>query len=184
LPRVIYAQVMEGEQMFSKLLHARAILAVVAGALLTSVIAAPATAAPLVSWRVIHGIVKANDSGHGVLGLPTLWTTMGGNATVDMGSGAIQFSVIGLNLAQGGGIGTIAPLGQVLGTISCLVGANNFSIESTQPVPINPQGDASFSGLLSIPVGCTPTNIAFFITVQNPGFPLQYLAFGSSRFTH
>jgi len=38
-------------------------LAVDAGALLISVITAPATAAPLVSWRIIHGIVTADDRG-------------------------------------------------------------------------------------------------------------------------
>src|SRR5436309_15568293 len=42
-------------------------LAVAAGAFLISGSAAPATASPLVSWRIIHGIVQPNDIVLGVI---------------------------------------------------------------------------------------------------------------------
>jgi hypothetical protein len=162
-------------------------LAVAAGALLISVITAPATAAPLVSWRVIHGIVTANDFGGGLQGDATEWTTMSGSATVDLGLQTIQFNVIGLTVAQNNPIGTTANTPQVAGTISCTPDGKVHDFASTQFVPLSPQGDASSGTLpISIPVSCTTSNISFFITIlsNSPPFGTVYIAFGASRFTH
>jgi hypothetical protein len=167
--------------------------AVAAGALLMSVIAAPATAAPLVSWRIIHGVVVAGDDVGGVFGDGNLWTNMSGSATVDMGSGTVQFNVVGLTVAQGKTIGTtddgglVGTVTSVHGAVGCTVGAVSAS-SFTQPVPLSPQGDAS-SGILpiSIPLQCTPSNVSFLITilVSGPGGGFEvYIAFGASRFTH
>jgi hypothetical protein len=165
-------------------------LAIAAGALLMSVIAAPATAAPLVSWRIIHGIVKAFDTAHGVPGDAIQWTTIVGNATIDMGAGIVQFTVTGLTMAEGDDIGTTGSSTRilrdsVLGAISCEVSPGSFQLELTQPVPLSPQGDASSGTLpIAIPLGCTPSNIAFFITALSGSKIAFYLAFGASRFTH
>jgi hypothetical protein len=164
-------------------------LVIAAGALLMSVTAAPATATPLVSWRVIHGIVRADDIAAGLEGALIQWTTMSGSATVDLGTGSVQFNVIGLTVAQGftvaqgDAIGTTDDVTQVFGTISCPNGVGGFNFSFTQAVPLSPQGDGSFSGPLSIPISCTPSNISFFITTQGTKH-IEYIAFGASRFTH
>jgi hypothetical protein len=161
-------------------------LAVAAGPLLMSMIAAPATAAPLVSWRIIHGVVATAENAHGLTGAGDQWTTIVGSATVDMGAGTLQFTVTGLTLAQGDDIGTTGSVTSVLGAISCSTGQASFQIELTQAVPLSPQGDAS-SGTLPIvvPAICTPSNIAFFITAVVSGSNIPpYMAFGASRFTH
>jgi hypothetical protein len=89
--------------------------------------AAPATAAPLVSWRFIHGIVKADDLVLGVInGALILWTTIIGNAAVDLGAGNVQFQVQGLTVAEGDTIGTTGDVTQVFGAIGCPTGGYQF----------------------------------------------------------
>jgi hypothetical protein len=163
----------------------RAILATAVTALLMSVIAAPATAQPLVSWRIINGIVKAGVGVDGFPGSGTLWTAVGGNATFNMGGQALQFSVIGLTLAEGDAIGTTGGVTEVRGGIGCKTGTSTAGAFTTA-VTLNSQGDASFSGPFNIPRECTSSNIAFFITLPPPDgiHPGAYIAFGSSRFTH
>jgi hypothetical protein len=132
-------------------------LAVAAAALLMSVIAAPATASPL-------------------------WTMMSGSATVDLGAQTVQFNVIGLTVAQGDAIGTTGGVTQVAGTVVCL----GFGASSTPFLPLSPQGDAS-SGVQSVvlPAGCTTSNMRFLIIRPLPVLPFaEYIAFGSSMFTH
>jgi hypothetical protein len=159
-------------------------LAVAASALLMSVIAAPATASPFVSWRMIHGVLKVPGVADGVGADSRLWTTINGSATVDLGSGTIQFNVLGLTLAEGDAIGTTGDVAQVFGFISCNLGGGAFTGVSTPGVPLSPDGMASFSGSLAIPGGCGGANTAFFITILSPPKTPPYIAFGASRFTH
>jgi hypothetical protein len=142
-------------------------VAVAAGALLMSVIAAPATAAPLVSWRMINGIVKAGDAALGVFGTIELWTTINGSATVDLGAGTLQFNVLGLTVAEGDAIGTTLGVTNVHGTIACKT-AGGATASVSASVPLGPDGNASFSGPITIPAACTASNIAFLITVPAP----------------
>jgi len=163
----------------------RFFLAVAAGALLMSVIAAPATASPLVSWRFINGLVDTTNPAHGVEPAGRPWTTITGNATIDLGAQTVQFQVTGLTLASGDAIGTTGNVTQVSGLISCPI-QGGFSFATTPTVALNPQGDATFSGTFLNPpsLTCTPSNVAFFIVIHTPPSAVTpYIAFGSSRFT-
>jgi hypothetical protein len=178
--------------------HARVKLfvAVTASALLMSAIASPA-AADSVRWRTIVGVVDTSNTTAGTppVTVPAVnvvgtilpggvpWTTLGGYASVDLITGRVEFEVHGLVLAGGAGIGAVpAALTAVYGTVACVVGTPPITYAvNTASVPLSAQGDASFSGtvsITSITTNCNSSNVAFLITIPANG---HWIANGAVR---
>jgi hypothetical protein len=135
-------------------------VAVTAGALLISAIASPA-AAQSVRWRTVVGVIQPGNVVGGITGGGQPWTTLGGNASVNLATSQVE--VRGLVLAGGNSIGTPGANTQVKGTLVCIVGATPVALD-TVAVPLDSRGDAEFSGSISpIPTTCTPSNVAFLI---------------------
>lgn len=90
--------------------------AAVGGVLFLSAFAAaggaPAATTPtIVSWERINGIVQAGNVVGGITGGGEPWSTLGGQATVDLTHSIMAFRVNGLVLAGGNFIGTPPPPG-------------------------------------------------------------------------
>jgi hypothetical protein len=144
-------------------------LAATAGALLAA-LALPAAAADSVRWRTIVGIEDAGANGNnavgGIMGGGQAWTTLGGQARVDLDSGHIEFEVRGLVLNGGNAIGTPDAINQVKGTLVCAAGAANQAVVDTPLVTLTAQGDAEFEGdVAPLPAVCTPQNVAFLVRI-------------------
>jgi hypothetical protein len=134
----------------------RMMMAVAAGALFMSAIAGPASAQN-VKWQNIVGIVQAGNIvgsfttppscpvppatpvGVGCInggGQP--WTTLGGQAKVNLSNSKLEFEVNGLVLAGGNSIGTPDTITSVQGTLICIVGtATSNVILNTTSVPLS-----------------------------------------------
>jgi len=121
----------------------------------------PSTASDTTRWKTIIGIIQAGNVVDGITGGGQPWSALDGAARVDLGNGEIEFDVRGLVLAGGGNIGNPGGLAQVAGTIACGAGAT----ASTALVPLTAQGDAKFSGRISVPLGCTSANVVFLVTI-------------------
>jgi hypothetical protein len=149
---------------------------VMAGALLTSVLASP-VAAETVRWRTIIGIIQAGNLVGNITGGGQPWSTLGGRAKADLAAGRVDFEVEGLVLAGGNTIGTPGAVNQVKGTLICDPGGANVTID-TVLVPLSPQGDAEFSGSVGpIPSTCTSSNVAFLVRIAAG----RWIANGSVR---
>lgn len=137
------------------------------GLLLTGIAAARAdNDSNNVSWRRVIGIIQAGNAVGKITGGGQPWSTLGGEAHVNLKSGHIEFEVRGLALAGGNAIGTPDAINQVKGTIVCGAGTPAEITADTPLVPLSPQGDAEFEGKFdSLPAVCTPTNIAFLVRV-------------------
>jgi len=150
----------------------KAFVAVAAGALLMSAIAGPA-AADNVKWQTIVGTVQAGNLVGGTVSPPAItgggqpWTTLEGEANVDLATGHTEFEVHGLVLAGGNSIGTPDTVTQVRGTFVCVVPAPGTNVViDTALVPLSSTGDAQFSGSVgAIQTPCSASNIAFLIRV-------------------
>jgi hypothetical protein len=144
----------------------RAFVAVAAGVSLMSAVAGPA-AADGVKWQAIIGIVQAANVVGGIGGGGQPWTTLEGQAKVDLATGQMEFEVHGLVLAGGDTIGTPGAVSQVKGTLVCIVPAPATNVVIDSPlVSLSSTGDAQFSGAVgAIPTSCNPTNIAFLIRI-------------------
>ncbi|HET7826206.1 MAG TPA: hypothetical protein VFK90_12800, partial [Anaeromyxobacter sp.] len=59
-----------------------------------------------VKWQTIIGIMQAGNVVAGIPGGGQPWSTLGGNATVNLSNGRVNFRVDGLVLAGGNTIGT------------------------------------------------------------------------------
>jgi hypothetical protein len=96
------------------------------------------------------------------------WSTLGGEAHVNLRSGSIDFEVRGLALAGGNVIGTPGAVNQVKGTIVCGAGTlTQVVVVDTRLVPLSPQGDAEFEGHIGpFPSLCTPANVAFLVRTE------------------
>jgi hypothetical protein len=137
-------------------------VAVAASALLMSAIASPASAQN-VRWRTVIGVVQAGNVVGGITGGGQPWSTLGGNASVNLATARVEFEVRGLVLAGGNSIGTPGANTQVKGTLVCIVVGTTVALD-TVAVPLDSRGDAEFSGSIGpIPTTCTPTNVAFLI---------------------
>jgi hypothetical protein len=171
---------------------ARMMMAVAAGALFMSAIAGSASAQN-VKWQNIVGIVQAGNIVGSFTTPPSCpapfvgcingggqpWTTLGGQAKVNLSNGQLEFLVNGLVLAGGNAIGTPDGITTVQGTLICIVGtaASNVILQ-TALVPLSPTGDAQFSGSLGpISTSCQPSNVAFLITIPAG----RWIANGSVR---
>ena len=129
--------------------------------------------ADVAHWQSVIGIVQGGNvvgSGIGAItGVPGPWSAQGGHVAVDLTHGKIQFDVRGLVFAAGNAIGTPGTVAQVMGTLVCdtdgsaSAGRNSILVE-TPLVDLDDEGNAHFSGNVSMPVVCaTEPDIAFLI---------------------
>jgi hypothetical protein len=145
---------------------------VVGAALLLTLLAGGSQAANItppsgtfVHWESILGIVDPMNTVGGVTGAGLPWSTLGGQAAVDLTNGTVEFEVHGLVLAAGNAIGTPGAVTQVAGTLVCNAAATP-TVVSTSPVTLDAQGNAAFKGTFSASTdACTATSVAFLITV-------------------
>jgi len=127
----------------------------------------------VVRWQSVIGIIQGGNvvgSGTGaVTGAPGPWSAQGGHIAVDLTHGKIQFTVRGLVFAAGNSIGNTGTVAQVKGTLVCDTDGsaspgNNSVLVDTPLVDLDEDGDAYFSGSVSMPVLCaTEPDIAFLI---------------------
>jgi hypothetical protein len=147
-------------------------ITMMASALLMSAIAPPA-AADTVRWRNIIGIIEAGNLVGNIGGGGQPWSTLGGQATVDLPTGRVEFEVQGLVLAGGNAVGNTDGISQVKGTLVCIVpvvsATNPPTISTvaidTELVPLSPEGDAKFSGMISTNPACNSSNVAFLVRI-------------------
>jgi hypothetical protein len=159
---------------------ARASLLVAATALIVSAFASPAAAQP-VKWRTIIGIIQAGNTVGGITGGGQPWSTLGGQASVDLSSGQAEFDVRGLVLAGGNSIGTPGAVNQVKGTLVCISGTLVQTFD-TPAVPLSARGDAEFQGNIGpIATTCTPTNVAFLVRLVAVAPNDRWIANGAVR---
>jgi len=126
-------------------------------------------------WATVIGIMQAGNtvgSGTGqVQGGGQPWSTLGGNASVDLRNGRVDFEVRGLVLAGGNTIGTPGAITEVKGTLVCdtngSAGGGNSVLVDTPLVPLDEEGDARFHGPVGpLPPACTSeSDIAFLIRI-------------------
>jgi hypothetical protein len=141
----------------------------------------------VVSWRNIAGVITApgvdnpvaviTDGNNNVLSkissgtLP--WVTRDGAASVNLATGAVEFSVRGLVLIGGNASGTAGPINQVTGTLVCNPGSTDINqpqaILDTPPVALSALGNASFSGQLTDSVP-SPCDSPLFLIRIGPAF--------------
>ena len=124
------------------------------------------------TWKAIKGIVQANNVVNGISGGGQPWSTLSGEASVDLRRGEIEFEVRGLVLAGGDTIGTPGPVTAVTATIVCGAGVT----ASTPPIPLSAQGDAHFEGEIVVPAACTSSNVNFLLLAGT-----KWIANGSVR---
>ena len=156
-----------------------------------------------VSWARIVGIVvpqgivgrpaTGGDCVPGidcVLGTPAAWTVTSGIVTLDLEQGRLNFEVRGLVLADDPSftnIGTRGTITRVKGTLVCNdTEPGAPELVDTDAVALSPQGNARFSGLISLPPSCTdqPRDIVFLIRIAEaePDFLVdRWNAFGAVR---
>ena len=142
----------------------RALSTAAASAILLFALASPA-AADGTRWRTIVGIEQAGNLVGTIAGGGQPWTTLGGEARVDLSGGHVEFEVRGLVLNGSNAIGTPDAITQVRGTLVCDAGAKDQAIADTPLVTLSAQGDAEFEGDITIPPTCTPANVAFLVRI-------------------
>ncbi len=120
-------------------------------------------------WATIIGIVQANNVVGVVQGGGQPWSTLGGNVTVDLAHGRIDFDVRGLVFAGGNAIGTPGPITHVKGTLVCDVDGSGgaAALVDTPLVTLDDEGNARFHGSVgALPAPCTSEpDIAFLIRI-------------------
>ena len=123
-------------------------------------------------WQSAIGIIQGGNvvgSGTGaVTGAPGPWSAQGGHITADLTHGRIEFDVRGLVFAAGNAIGNTGTVAQVKGTLVCdtdgSASAGNSILVDTPLVTLDEEGDAHFSGNVTMPAVCaTEPDIAFLI---------------------
>jgi len=151
----------------------RTSLIVSLAALATGVAAQSASAQDdVIRWQSIIGIIQGGNvvgTGSGqVTGAPGPWSTHSGHVKVDLSRGRVDFDVEGLVFAAGNTIGTTGTVNQVKGTLVCdtdgSASGGNSTIVDTPPVTLDEQGDARFTGTVTMPAVCSmEPDIAFLI---------------------
>ena len=138
---------------------------------------AHAQQADVVRWQSVIGIIQGGNvvgSGTGaVTGAPGPWSAQGGHVTVDLTHGKVQFDVRGLVFAAGNSIGNTGTVSQVRGTLVCDTdgsaspGKNSILVE-TPLVDLDDEGNARFSGNVTVPAVCeTQPDMAFLIRLPS-----------------
>jgi hypothetical protein len=96
------------------------------------------------------------------------WSTLGGQAYINLSTGLLAFDVKGLVLAGGNTIGTPGSITEVKGTLVCSPTSNNPEVIDTPLVPLDAQGNASFYGRIAdvAAAGCSPTDVDFLIRIS------------------
>ena len=141
----------------------------------------------VVNWRNIVGVITApgvdnpvavtTDADGNVLTKVSSgtspWVTRTGSASVDLTTGAGEFSVRGLVLNGGNASGTSGPINQVAGTLVCNPGSTDVNrpqaILDTPPVALSALGNAYFSGELTTAVPA-PCDSPLFLIRIGPAF--------------
>ena len=126
-------------------------------------------------WQSVIGIIQGGNvvgSGTGaVTGAPGPWSAQGGHVTVDLTHGKIEFSVRGLVFAAGNSIGNTGTVAQVRGTLVCDTNGSaspNSILVETPLVDLDEEGDAHFSGNVTMPAVCaTEPDMAFLIRLAS-----------------
>ena len=100
------------------------------------------------------------------------WSIRGGQASVNLSTGATSFEVEGLAINGSAFSGTPGPVTAVKGTLVCNAsfnpGAPPQTVLDTTAVSLNVHGDAHFSGYIqNIPASCG--NPIFLVRVAVPG---------------
>jgi hypothetical protein len=124
------------------------------------------------TWKSIKGITQAGNVVDGIAGGGQPWSTLSGEASVDLRDGEIEFDVRGLVLAGGDAIGTPGPVTSVAATIVCGAGQS----VATPQIPLSTQGDAHFEGDIAVPAACTSANVNFLLVAGT-----KWIANGSVR---
>ncbi len=151
----------------------------------------PLAEGSFVEWNRIEGaIVSGTAFGTfnvvgGVDSVAFSWSAANGKAKLNLQNGRFSFDVQGLVLASGTGslvVGTPSPfVTAVKGTLVYnSTDLPNVVLVDTAPVPLSPQGDASFSGQVSLPSVCE--DMAFLLRIATPG-PIadRWIAHGAVR---
>lgn len=136
---------------------------------------AHAEQADVARWESVIGIIQGGNvvgTGTGaVTGVPGPWSAQGGHVTVDLTHGKIEFNVRGLVFAAGNTIGNTGTVTQVRGTLVCDTNGSasgNSILVETPLVDLDEDGDAHFSGSVSMPAVCaTEPDIAFLIRLAS-----------------
>jgi hypothetical protein len=120
-----------------------------------AVSAGTAKADETIRWKTIIGIIQAGNVVAGIGGGGQPWSTLGGEASLNLDTGKLRFSVRGLVLAGGNTIGTPGAVTQVKGTLVCNASASAPTLHDSTVVPLSAEGDAKFSGSIGIlPASC------------------------------
>src|SRR5712692_1808156 len=138
----------------------------------------------VVRWKTIVGniTVSNNDAVGGILPGTTPWSTVRGNARVNLATGHVSFDVDGLVLNGGNATGTPGGVDQVEGSLICDAGQPDQTIFTTTPVPLDAHGNADFHGKFGTSPG-TCTNPLFLIRIgpDLPGANQRWIATGAVR---
>jgi len=149
--------------------HTRLLLSSVAIAGAATSLPALADRDNTVRWETIIGIIQAVNVVAGVAGGGQPWSTLGGNASVNLDNGKVDFEVRGLVLAGGNAIGTPATITQVKGTLVCDTNgsAGGPVLVDTPLVTLSEEGDARFHGSVgALPAACTAEpDMAFLVRI-------------------
>jgi hypothetical protein len=121
---------------------------------------------PTLKWQTIIGVVQAGNTVGGIAAGGQPWSTLGGNATVNLATGQVNFRVDGLVFAGGNSIGTPDGVAQVKGTLVCGVGTATQGVFDTALVDLSPTGDARFEGAFDTapPRDCA-SPVAFLVRI-------------------
>jgi hypothetical protein len=129
----------------------------------------------VVRWQSVIGIIQGGNvvgAGTGaVTGVPGPWSAQGGHVAVDLTRGAIEFNVRGLVFAAGNSIGNTGTVTQVRGTLVCDTNGSasqNSILVDTPLVDLDDEGNAHFSGYVTMPAVCAAEpDMAFLIRLPN-----------------
>ena len=143
--------------------------------------------ATTVRWLDIVGVITAqgvfNPVSDNISSGNFAWSTSGGNARVDLATGATSFDVEGLVINGTPFSGTPGPITAVTGTLVCNPGDQAEMPIDTAVVPLSARGDASFNGAIpAIPAVCA--NPLFLVRIAVPaGAAGRWIATGAVRRT-
>ncbi len=129
----------------------------------------------VVRWKTVVGVITAQNVDNPVADIHSgtfAWTTTGGQAAVNLKSGATMFDVEGLVINGTQFSGTPGPITQVIGTLVCNPGETNNGASTekvfdTAPVSLNKHGNAGFSGSIG-PITTPCNNPLFLVRIAQP----------------
>ena len=114
----------------------------------------------VVHFRGMEGVITAPGVDNPVSQIHSgggPWTTRGGNARINLDTGAGFFEVAGLVLNGGTASGTPGPVTSVIGTLVCNPGSPAGSAEAiinTPATQLSDEGNAELSFKISVPPAC------------------------------